>query len=132
MYGSIVDTRQDMCTRLHQFGPSIIQSCNPSFLEASFVAKDLTFKQRMDMMIECAVRCKNRVSELIAGGMIENYLVTAPRLVRETVINRDNNVRRQGFIVEGRPQGDGRKNRGNRRPNESKGRSSPRIACVFC
>ncbi|KAF2822699.1 hypothetical protein CC86DRAFT_423977 [Ophiobolus disseminans] len=96
----------NMCTRLHQIGPSTISSRNPGFLEMSFAYKDLTFEQRMNIMIDCALRCKNRVGELIGGGMIEKYLVTAPELVKQSMTNRDNNLRRQVFINEGKPEVD--------------------------
>jgi hypothetical protein len=96
--------KQELCTRLHRSSTSIISCRDPLVLERSFADKHLTFEQRMNIIVEVAKKCKNRVGEMICGGVIEEHLLTPSRLIGQTNMNRDNNARRQEFIAKGRPK----------------------------
>jgi hypothetical protein len=61
----------------------------------------------MNLIVEVAKKCKNRVGEKLCGGVIEEYLLTPSRLIDQTETNRHNNTMRQEFIAKGRPKKSG-------------------------
>jgi hypothetical protein len=77
----VTNVRQEMCTRLHRYGPSIISSRDPLLLKRSFDSRELTFEQRMKAIIDIALHCKNRVGEMLNGGVIEEYLLAPGHLL---------------------------------------------------
>jgi hypothetical protein len=61
----------------------------------------------MNLIVEVAKKCKNRVGENVCGGVIEEYFLTPSRLIDQIETNRQNNTRRQEFIAKGRPKKSG-------------------------
>jgi hypothetical protein len=74
---------------------------DPYVLERSFIDKHLTFEERMKLIVEVATKCKNRVGEILRGGVIEEYLLTPSKLIEQTNSNRDNNTKRQKYLENG-------------------------------
>jgi hypothetical protein len=97
------NTKQELCVRLHRFGPSVISCRDPFVLKRSFLAKDLTFEGRMSIIVQVASKCKSRVGHMISGGVIEEYLLNSDHLLYQTAMNRRNNAKKQTYINTGRP-----------------------------
>lgn len=95
---------QDLCARLHIFGPIVITCRDPLTLERSFDNRSLTFEERMLKIVELALHCKNRVGEMVNGSVIEEYLLAPGHLLEQTKMNNRNNEKRQVYIKTGRKQ----------------------------
>ncbi|KAF1846332.1 uncharacterized protein K460DRAFT_431352 [Cucurbitaria berberidis CBS 394.84] len=88
------------CIRLHREGPGFISCLDPLTLEKSFKYKDLTFSERIGLIVDMVFYCKNRVSALMTGGfgVVEEYLLIPGDLVKTSKENGKHNKLRQDVL----------------------------------
>ncbi|KAF2623115.1 hypothetical protein BU25DRAFT_305732, partial [Macroventuria anomochaeta] len=87
---------------LHTRGTSSLQIYDPNALASTKMDKELTFEQRMEAICGLLRFSKTRCDKLMKGEFFAMTVAAPRQKLKDGVINKDANARRQGYIKIGR------------------------------
>ncbi|CAO2649921.1 Nn.00g012130.m01.CDS01 [Neocucurbitaria sp. VM-36] len=92
----------DIAERIYVEGTGFISIHDPATLQECERWRELTFRERIDKLIQVCKEYKSRVDKMLRGGVLEEYVLCPDMLLKNSKNNRLHNDVRKEDIAEGR------------------------------